>query len=183
MSAVLSSAFAPASLIFALCFALVAVVCWAAVTAPGRVWRKAVALAALFTLIPAGYGATQALMGLPLPARVAFFDDFSEYRRVVGYDIHEDRAIFLWLDMRDGRPPRVFGFPYDLQTVARLQKAEERATSLASPLLARLEEGGNVLARRLAFTSDVEFRRDLPAKPTADDESPLAPAGDGQAAQ
>ena len=176
----LSSAFSPASLVFAVCFALIAVVCWAAVTAPGRAWRKAAALAALFALIPAGYGATQALMGLPQPARIALFDDFSQYRRVIGYDIHESQAIFLWLDMKDGRPPRVFGFPYDLHTVARLQEAEERATSLASPLLARLEEGRGVVPRRLAFTSDIEFKRELPAKP--DPEGLTIPdPGSGQA--
>lgn len=155
---------------FVACFMLAAVAGWAAVSSAGRLSRKIAALVALALLVPAGYGSISELLGRPKPASSAWLEDFTTYHTVIAWDIHEDKAIYLWLEMPDGQEPRVFAFPYDTATVSRLQKAGERAKSLASKLLARLEETGPAGTSRLEFTSQTEFRRELPAKPDPDDE-------------
>lgn len=150
---------------FIVCFMLAAVAGWAAVTSSGRLSRKIAALVALALLVPAGYGSIGELLGRPKPANSAWLEDFTTYHTVIAWKIHEDKAIYLWLEMPDGQEPRVFAFPYDTATVSRLQKAGERAKSLASKLLARLEETGPAGTTRLEFTSQTEFRRTLPTKP------------------
>ena len=154
---------------FIVCFMLAAVAGWAAVTSPGRLSRKIAALVALALLVPAGYASVSELLGRPKPADNAWLEDFTTYHTVIAWDIHEDKAIYLWLEMPDGQEPRVFAFAYDTATVSRLQKAGERAKSLASKLLARLEESGPAGTTRLEFTSQTEFRRELPTKPDPDE--------------
>lgn len=154
---------------FIVCFMLAAVAGWAAVSSAGRLSRKIAALVALTLLVPAGYGSISELLGRPKPASSAWLEDFTTYHTVIAWNIHEDKAIYLWLEMPDGQEPRVFAFPYDTATVSRLQKAGERAKSLASKLLARLEETGPAGTTRLEFTSQTEFRRELPSKPDPDD--------------
>ncbi len=158
----------PAPVFFVVCFLLVALIAWAAVASAGKTWRKTAAVLALLALIPAGYLATTELLGRPKPASTAFLETFVEFRKVIAYDIHEDEAIFLWLDMGGGEEPRVFAFPYDKQTVSELQKAAERSESLASDLMARLERSEGRARTDLEFTSEVEFHRQLPAKPDDD---------------
>ena len=155
---------------FVVCFLLAAFPAWVAVSSPGRVRRKIAALATLALLVPAGYVTVSELLGRPKPAASAFLEDFRAYHTVIAWDIHEDKAIYLWLEMPDGRDPRVFAFPYDTATVSRLQDAGEMAKALASKLLARLEETGRAGESRLEFTSQTEFRRELPRKPDPDEE-------------
>ncbi len=155
---------------FIACFMLAAVAGWAAVTSAGRLSRKIAALVALTLLVPAGYASISALLGRPKPVSSAWLEDFTTYHTVIAWNIHEDEAIYLWLEMPDGEEPRVFSFPYDTATVSRLQKAGERARSLASELLARVEETGPAGTSRLAFTSQTDFRRELPEKPAPDDD-------------
>lgn len=155
---------------FVACFMLAAVAGWAAVSSAGRLSRKIAALVALTLLVPAGYVSISELLGRPKPASSAWLEDFTTYHTVIAWDIHEDKAIYLWLEMPKGQEPRVFAFPYDTATVSRLQKAGDRAKSLASKLLARLEQTGPAGATRLEFTSQTEFRRELPDKPDPDDD-------------
>lgn len=154
-----------ASVFFVVCFLLVALIAWVAVVSAGRTWRKAAAVLALLALIPAGYLATTELLGRPKPASIAVLEAFMEYRKVIAYDVHEGEAIFLWFDMGGGEEPRVFAFPYDKRTVSELQDAAERAESLASDLMARLERSEGRARTDLEFTSEVEFHRQLPSKP------------------
>ena len=154
---------------FIACFLLAAVAGWAAVTSAGRLSRKVAALVALTLLVPAGSISMSELLGRPKPASRAWFEDLVTYHTVIAWNIHEDKAIYLWLEMPDGEEPRVFAFPYDTATVSRLQKAGERARSMASQLLARLEDTGPAGTSRLEFTSQTDFRRELPAKPDPDD--------------
>ena len=159
-----------ASASFIISFLLIAVIAWAAVMSHGRLWRKVAALISLVLLIPVGYFTVYELMGLPKPAHSSIFVDFTENHRVLGYDIHEDKAIFLWFEMPGGAKPRVFSFPYDTETVARLQDAEDDARATASELFARLANADNEVRMRLEFTSDHEFNSNLPEKPDPEDE-------------
>ncbi len=155
---------------FVVCFLLAAIPAWVAVSSAGSLQRKIAALVALTLLIPVGYVTVSELLGRPKPAASAFLEDFRDYHAVIAWDIHEDQAIYLWLEMPDGREPRVFAFPYDTATVSRLQDAGETAKALASKLLARLEETGRSGESRLEFTSQTEFRRELPRKPDPEEE-------------
>ncbi len=155
---------------FAILFALCSVITWAAVFSRGRLWRKVVALLALIALVPAIYLAVSELLGLPKPASTAWLENFGEYRRLIAYDIHEDRAIYLWLDMADGTQPRVFSLPYDRDTVTRLQDAEDRANSLASQLLARESNEQGTRTEQWEFTNQTEFAQELPQKPDIEDD-------------
>ncbi|MBC6439948.1 MAG: hypothetical protein GDA49_05960 [Rhodospirillales bacterium] len=167
---------------FVVCFLLVAVIAWMAIATEGRTWRKTVATLALLALIPAGYVTVTELLGRPKPAGTAFLESFTGYRKVIAYDIHENRAIFLWFDMGGAGEPRVFAFPYDRQTVSELQEAAERAEGLASELMARLEQDERGQSRtKLEFTSEVDIRRELPGKPDEepDEDVMVLEPGDG----
>ncbi len=159
---------------FLLTFALCAVIAWSAVFSRGRLWRKVAALLALVALVPTLYLAVTGLLGLPKPVGTAWLDNFTEYRRVIAYDIHEDKAIYLWLDMADGSEPRVFAIPYDKETVTRLQGAEDRANSLASQLLARVANEQENRTGYWEFTNQTEFVRELPQKPVAGENDAMA---------
>ena len=159
---------------FLFMFALVCIITWAAVFTRGRLWRKVVALLALAALVPAIFIAISELLGLPKPASTAWLENLTEYQRVIAYDVHESEAIFLWLDAGDGKEPRVFSIPYDKETLTRLQGAEDRASSLASDLLARVSQEQGTRTDRWEFTNQTEFARELPTKPTGyDDEGVL----------
>jgi hypothetical protein len=155
-------------LTFLFMFALACVIAWAAVFARGRLWRKIAALLALVALVPAIFVAVSELLGLPKPASTAWLENLTEYHRVIAYDVHESEAIFLWLDAGDGKEPRVFSIPYDKETLTRLQGAEDRASSLASDLLARVSQEQGTRTDRWKFTNQTEFARELPTKPTGD---------------
>jgi hypothetical protein len=159
---------------FLLTFGLCAVIAWAAVFSRGRLWRKVVSLVALAALIPTLYLAVTELLGLPKPVSTTWLENFDEYRRVIAYDIHEDKAIYLWLDMIDGSEPRVFSIPYDKETLSRLQGAQERADSLASQLLARVATKQESRTGYWEFTNETEFVRELPEKPEVEDDDAIA---------
>jgi len=155
---------------FIICFLLIAVIAWAAVMAHGRMWRKVAALTALLALIPVGYVAIYELMGMPKPASTAFLMDFGQEHVVLAYDIHEDKAIFLWFEMPDGAKPRVFSFPYDSETVKRLQDASDEATAISRELKASLSDSDGTMRTRLEFTSGLEFNREMPEKPDPEEQ-------------
>ena len=155
---------------FLVMFALACVIAWAAVFARGRLWRKVAALLALVALVPAIFVAVSELLGLPKPASTAWLENLTEYQRVIAYDVHENQAIFLWLDAGDGTEPRVFSIPYDKETLTRLQGAEDRASSLASDLLARVSQEQGTRTDRWEFTNQTEFARELPKKPSLEED-------------
>ena len=158
---------------FLILFALCTVLAWVAVFSRGRLWRKVAALLALLALIPTTYVVVNELLGLPKPASTAWLQDLSNYRRVIGYDIREDKAIYLWLAMPDGQESRLFSFPYEAGTVSRLQDAQERSEALASQLLARLVLNEGESRAKLEFTNTTEFARELPKKPEIEDDAAI----------
>jgi hypothetical protein len=167
---------------FLILFALCAVLAWVAVFSHGRLWRKVAALLALLALIPTTYVMVNELLGLPKPASTAWLQDLSDYRRVIGYDIREDKAIYLWLAMPDGQESRLFSFPYETETISRLQDAQERSEALASQLLARLVLNDGESRARLEFTNSTEFARELPKKPEVEEDDAIefnSSSGDG----
>ncbi len=162
------------SIVFIVSFLIVAVIAWIAISGESRVSRKVLALAALAALVPTGYLTVSELLGRPKPASTEFLQDLGQYHRVIAYEINEDEAIYLWLRIVGSDQPRVFSFDYDTQTISRLQKAEDRARSLASSLLARVERDGTNVKNRLEFVSETEFKRALPRKPVDDTSSVTA---------
>lgn len=154
-----------ASVLFVITFALIAILAWAAIRAKGRAWRKAMALCALALLVPLLYIDVSELMGRPKPTSMEWFRDMREEVVVVGADIREGVAIYIWVRRKDEIEPRAYVLEWDQDTAVQLKETADLAEQMATDVMAKLpaEEEGADQRTRLVFYAEPQAA--LPEKP------------------
>ncbi len=120
-----------------------------AVWSPRAARIKVAALALAALIMPTAYASLMDLLGKPKPVTMEWAKRAVPEATVLGASMHEDRAIYLWLQLDDAEAPRAYVLPWDMAAAKGLQKAMRRA-----------EADGTSVRMRRPF--DVESTRDEP---------------------
>lgn len=99
--------------------ALAAVAIWA----PRWVAVKIGALVCAALLMPVAYAAFVELMGRPKPERLEWFQGSGKEAQVLGAQIREGEAIYLWVQFDPASEPVSYRLPWNQQTAKELQQA------------------------------------------------------------
>ncbi len=148
---------------------LIAVLAWSAVRARGKLWRKLTALGALAILVPLLYVDVMGLMGRPKPITMEWFEDFHEGAVLVGADIREGQAIYLWLRHQGESEPRAYVMDWDRDTAVKLKEAAETAQDLATDVMVKLPSDQATIEERSGLVFYAEPQPALPEKPPPDE--------------
>ena len=157
-----------AIVLFAATFVLMAVLAWSAIRARGKLWRKLAALAALAILVPLLYADAMGLLGRPKPITMEWFQDLRQGSVLVGADIREGVAIYIWLRHEGEIEPRAYVLDWDRDTAVRLKEAADTAQDLATDVMVKLSEEEGTIEDRRGLVFYAEPQPELPAKPPPD---------------
>jgi hypothetical protein len=108
------------------------------VWSPRRLAVKAGAVLVAFALMGTGYAAMLDLLSKPKPASFEWWLDRAGEATVLGNNVVEHQAIYLWLQLDGVREPRAYELPWDLRTAEQLQTAARAAAEQQSALRTRL---------------------------------------------
>ncbi len=89
----------------------------------GRLWQRTASATLFVMLIAVVYGGSAELLGRPKPLRLEWRD--AQKAQVLGSSMHENGAIYLWLQFDDGSEPRAYRLPWSIQTAQQLQTATQ----------------------------------------------------------
>ena len=154
-----------ATVLFAATFVLMVVLAWSAIRARGKLWRKLAALGALAMLVPLLYVDAISLLGRPKPITMELFRDFHEGSVLVGADIREGVAIYIWLRHQGESEPRAYVLEWDRDTAVRLKEAASTAQDMATDVMVRLSKEQATIEERSGLVFYAEPQPELPAKP------------------
>lgn len=121
-----------------LAVALAATLATIAVWAPRRVWIKAAAVVCAVGFMPVAYAGMADLLSKPKPIRLEWAKAASEQATVLGAQIKENEAIFLWLQVDAVAEPRYYKLPWDQEVAKQLQQAMKEADRNKSGLAMNL---------------------------------------------
>jgi hypothetical protein len=154
-----------ATAFYVVTFGLIATVTWAAIRSSGRLWRKIAALAALALLVPLVYVDVSELLGRPKPIDAAWLEDFRDEMVVVGADIREGQAIYLWVRPKDSDEPRAYVLDWDEDTAVKLKEAADQAQQMATNMMVKLSDETGTVERQIDMKFYPEPQQPLPDKP------------------
>jgi hypothetical protein len=113
--------------------ALAAICIWS----PRALWIKVGALAITALLLPATYVSVVELLSRPKPIALERKQaDFAE-AKVLGADLREGEAIYLWLLNPEVEEPRYYVLPWDRTLARQLHRAQREATAQGTAVRAR----------------------------------------------
>ena len=158
------------TVLFLLTFCLVVVLAWTVIRSPGRLWRKVAALVALAFLIPLIYIDVVELLGRPKPTTMAWIEDLREEMVLVGADIREGQAIYLWVRPKGAGEPRAYVLDWDADTAVRLKETADLAEDMATNVMVRLSNEEGTIDRTEAMVFYAEPQQALPEKPDPGDQ-------------
>ena len=98
-----------------------------AVWSPRATRIKVVALTLTALIMPTAYASLMDLLGKPKPVTMEWAKRAVAEATVLGASMHEDQAIYLWLQLDDAAAPRAYVLPWDLAAAKGLQQAMRRA--------------------------------------------------------
>ncbi len=131
---------------------------------PRRLWLKTSALATLALLLPVTYIGLAELLSRPKPMHLEWHQGGLEEATVVGVELRENQAIYVWLRIEGVADPRSYMLPWDQRRAEELYDAQRQA-----------EANGTEVRLRQPFESAVEDeepvfyalpQQPLPAKQT-----------------
>lgn len=136
--------------------ALAAICIWS----PRAVWIKVGALAITALFLPATYVSVVELLSRPKPiALERKHADFAE-ARVLGADLREGEAIYLWLRIPEVEEPRYYVLPWDQKLAQQLHRAQREATAQGTAVRAR-----NLFSPGQDRQAPVFYAQPQPARP------------------
>lgn len=97
-----------------------------AIWSPRRVAIKVAAVVWAVLLMPTAYAAFVELMGAPKPERLEWFRGLGQDARVVGTQLREGEAIYLWLQFDGAAAPVSYRLPWNERTAREMAEAMDR---------------------------------------------------------
>ncbi len=136
--------------------------------APRKLWIKLAALLTVAVFLPTAYAALAELLGRPKPVDLEWAGRGLAEAAVLGAEIREGEAIYLWLGLEGVAEPRSYALPWSDRLARQLHEARREA-----------EAEGSDLRMRLPFASSLDERgQRFYAAPRAA-APPKQPAADG----
>lgn len=112
---------------FAAMATLAALLASISIWSPRRVWLKTTALATLALLLPATYLGLSELLSRPKPVHLEWHQADLEEATVIGVELREDQAIYVWLRLHGVPEPRAYVLPWDQARAEQLYGAQRQA--------------------------------------------------------
>ncbi|MCL4798508.1 MAG: hypothetical protein KJ025_02920 [Burkholderiales bacterium] len=131
--------------LFAAALGLAAALAAVSIWAPRVLWLKVGALTITALFVPAVYVAMVELLSRPKPVALERIDAALAEATVLGADLREEEAIFVWLRLPGVEEPRAYVLPWDQGLAEQLhgaqREARERGTEVHARNLFRTGEG------------------------------------------
>ena len=112
---------------FALMLMLAGLLGGIGICAPRKLWIKAAAVGIVALFLPVTYISLAELLGRPKPMHLEWHQINLNEADVVGFDLREDEAIYLWLRVDGISEPRSYVLGWDQQRAQQLHEAQREA--------------------------------------------------------
>jgi hypothetical protein len=112
----------------------------------GRSWQRTASATIFVLLIVLAYAGSAELLGRPKPLRLEWRD--AQRAQVLGSSMHENEAIYVWLQFDDGSEPRGYRLPWSIQTAQQLQTASQEGAANGTGVEMALSSGDSGLDGR-----------------------------------
>ena len=122
--------------LFALSLGLAAALAAITIWSPRALWIKVGALGVTTLFVPLTYLSMTELLSRPKPVALEWTRGLGE-ARVLGADLREGEAIFLWLRVPGTDDPRSYQLPWDQKLAEQLHKAQREAAQLGTDVRAK----------------------------------------------
>ena len=109
---------------------LVSIALWA----PRGTWIKLGALAVTAVFLPAGYFSLSEMLSRPKPVTLEFARKDLTEATVLGAQMEEGKAIYLWLGIPGVPEPRAYVLPWSKDLARQLQGAERESENTGTPV-------------------------------------------------
>jgi hypothetical protein len=123
--------------LFALSLGLAAALASIAIWSPRALWIKVGALAIAALFLPATYVSMLDLLSRPKPVALEWQRAGLAEAKVIGADLREGDAIYLWLRTPGGNEPRAYVLPWDRKLAEQLHGAQREAQARGTAVHAR----------------------------------------------
>ncbi len=108
---------------FVLAMVLAAVLTSIALWAPRKLWIKLAALGVMAGFVPVAYASMSDLLSRPKPVGLAVLAAAGQEAKVLGAQLREGEAIYLWLQLPEVPEPRYYKLAWHEQTARELHQA------------------------------------------------------------
>ena len=115
--------------LFAAALTLVAALGAISIWSPRALWIKGAALVIVALFLPAIYVSLVELLSRPKPVTLEWRQGGLAEAKVIGADLREGEAIFVWLRLPDVIEPRAYRLPWDQKLAEQLYGAQREAKS------------------------------------------------------
>ena len=115
--------------LFGASLVLVAALAGISIWSPRALWIKITALTIVTLFLPATYVSLVELLSRPKPVKLEWHQSDLAEAKVIGADLREGEAIFVWLRLPDVEEPRAYALPWDQKLAEQLHGAQRDAES------------------------------------------------------
>jgi len=123
--------------LFAASLALAAALAGICIWSPRTVWIKLGALSIAVLFLPLTYVSVVDLLSRPKPIALEWQRGDLAEARVIGADLREGEAIYLWLRTPGAGEPRSYVLPWDRKLAEQLHRAQREANARGTEVQAR----------------------------------------------
>jgi len=133
---------------------------------PRRMWIKVSALSAAVLFIPLSYTSLSELMSRPKPVALEWLRRELPEATLLGANMQENQAIYLWLKVPEIEEPRAYTLPWNRKLAEQLQRAQRQAKKNRNGVRVRRPFDGTEDPRERMFYAAPQ--PSLPPKPAPD---------------
>jgi len=123
--------------LFAISLGLATALATIAIWSPRAVWIKVGALAIAALFLPATYVSVVDLLSRPKPIALEWQRAGLTEAKVIGADLREGEAIYVWLRTPGAAEPRAYVLPWDRKLAEQLHGAQREARARGTAVHAR----------------------------------------------
>lgn len=140
-----------------------------AIWSPRQIWVKLGALATTAAFLPMAYASLSTMLSRPKPIAIEWSRAQLAEASVLGSQLQEGEAIYVWLGIDGVTEPRAYALPWDEEMAKQLRGAEQEA-----------QETGTQVRMQRPFTTSLDDRSELfyaapppppPLKPVPSDQA------------
>lgn len=106
--------------------------------APRKFWIKVSALVTIALFLPTAYAALAELLSRPKPVRIEWAERNAPHATVLGAQLQEGKAIYLWLMLKGHDEPRAYVLPWNKRMARQLHETRREARRKGSKVMMRL---------------------------------------------
>ncbi len=124
--------------LFAIVGILATVLAAIGLAAPRKFWIKVSALVTIALFLPTAYAALAELLSRPKPVRIEWAERNAPHATVLGAQLQEGKAIYLWLMLKGHDEPRAYVLPWNKRMARQLHETRREARRKGSKVMMRL---------------------------------------------